>query len=384
VTDDTRTDHASVSAVSPVSPDDQDARAYLDRVRHEIDEEVRRRRAAGDFPPSFERKLDELFARFTPTGTHDDQFTDALKLADRSAYFDAQVPFGSRRRPQGFTKWVLWQAEAWFVNYVVRQLNHFSASIMRVVHLLDERLEEVEREVDMLVTPALPDEDVVGSGADSSPFADLLEGKLTSSGAPEGRVLHAECGDGSLVEALSAAGLDAYGIDLGTEAADEAVKKGLDVRRDEVLGHLASVGDDKLAALVLSGCVDRMTVSERRRLLRSAELKLAPGGTVAVLGISPGSWEGRVGPVMADLAPGRPWHASTWAYLLSQLGFAAVVSYEGPAGAGLGRVSGPDPDSGVVNEAFERLERLVAGTESFCVIATKPGRAIAGGNSERS
>ena len=155
MTDDTRTDHA------PVSPDDEDAadhgekadQAYLDRVRHEIDEEVRRRRAAGDFPPSFERKLDELFARFTPTGTHDDQFTDALKLADRSAYFDAQVPFGSRRRPQGFTKWVLWQAEAWFVNYVVRQLNHFSASIMRVVHLLDERIEEVEREVDMLVDP---------------------------------------------------------------------------------------------------------------------------------------------------------------------------------------------------------------------------------------
>ena len=47
-------------------------------------------------------------------------------------------------------------------------------------------------------------------------------------------------------------------------------------------------------------------------------------------------------------------------------------------------VTGAGGDSGVVNEAFERLERLVAGPESFCVVATKPGKAIAGGNSERS
>jgi Methionine biosynthesis protein MetW len=365
------TDDVATSAPKTDDPDTDD-QAYLDRVRREIDEEVRRRRQAGDFPPSFERKLDELFARFTPTGTHDDHFTDALKLADRSAYFDAQVPFGSRRRPQGFTKWVLWQAEAWFVNYVVRQLNHFSASIMRVVHLLDERLAEVEREVDLLVTPALPDEDAVGAGADAAPFTKLLKARFTAAGAPDGRVLHAECGDGSLIEALADADLDVYGIDPGTAAADVAVKQGLDVRRDDVLGHLASVGDDRLAGLVLSGCVDRMTLSERRRLLRSAELKLAPGGTVAVLGVSPLAWEDRVGPVVADLAPGRPWHAHTWAYLLSQLGFTDVESVEGPKGEGLGRAAGDDPATAVLNNALERLEPLVSGPVTFCVIATKP------------
>jgi hypothetical protein len=351
---------------------DADDKAYLDRVRREIDEEVRRRRAAGDFPPSFERKLDELFSRFTPTGTSDDHFTDALKLADRSAYFDAQVPFGSRRRPQGFTKWVLWQAEAWFVNYVVRQLNHFSSSIMRVVHLLDERLGEVEREVDMLVTPPLPDEDAVGVSADATPFTDLLRSRLTAGGVPDGRVLHAECGDGSLIEALAAVDLDAYGIDPGTAAADEAVKKGLDVRRDDVLGHLASVADDRLAGLVLSGCVDRMTISERRRLLRSAELKLAPGGTVALLAVSPLAWDGRVGPVVADLAPGRPWHAETWAYLLSQLGFTDIASFAGPTGPGFGRATGDDAGTAVLNAALERLEPLISGPDAFCVVATKP------------
>ncbi len=366
MTDDTHTDGG------------EDDRAYLDKVRREIDEEVRRRRAAGDFPPSFERKLDELFSRFTPTGTHDDHFSDALKLADRSAYFDAQVPFGSRRKPQGFTKWVLWNAEAWFVNYVVRQLNHFSSSIMRVVHLLDERLGEVEREVDMLVVPALPEEDAISPGADPAPFTDMLKKKLAYAAAPAGRVLHAECGDGSLIDALAEADIDVYGIDPGSAAADRAAEKGLDVRRDDVLGHLSSVADDRLAGLVLSGCVDRMSLSERRRLLTLAEIKLAPGGTIALLVTSPGTWDEMVGPVVADLAPGRPWHAETWAFLLSQLGFIDVGSFAGPVTGGLARAEGADQTALALNGALERLEPLVCGPGSFCVIATKRPVSTAG------
>ncbi|MGH9028153.1 MAG: methionine biosynthesis protein MetW, partial [Acidimicrobiales bacterium] len=247
--------------------DEGEMRAYLDQVRREIDDEVRRRRAAGDFPPSFERRLDELFARFTPTGTADDHFTEALKLADRSAYFDIDVPRGTRRRPRGFVKWSLWQAEAWFVRYVVTQLNHFAASSMRVVHLLDERLSEFEREMQMLTPPALPESELIVAGADPAPFVGAILERLNSPEAPRGRVLHAECGSGALLKALADSRIDAYGIDPGTQEADEAAEHGLDVRRDDVLGHLGSVGDEQLAALLLSGCVDRMSLSERRTLL---------------------------------------------------------------------------------------------------------------------
>jgi hypothetical protein len=314
--------------------DDEESRAYLDQVRREIDDEVRRRRAAGDFPPSFERKLDELFARFTPTGTADDHFTEALKLADRSAYFDIDVPTGTRRRPRGFVKWSLWQAEAWFVRYVVTQLNHFAASTMRVVHLLDERVSEVERELETLTPPPLPDSEVVARGADPAPFAGVILERLDTGGAQGRRVLHAECGEGVLLRILADAGLDAYGIDPGTADSDKAVSSGLDVRRDDVLGHLGSVADEQLGGLVLSGCVDRMSLSERRRLVRLAELKLAPGGTVAIISTSPEAWEPAVGPVVSDLAPGRPLHPETWTYLLEQLGFMDLKTGAGSPGVG--------------------------------------------------
>jgi hypothetical protein len=343
-------------------------RAYLDEVRREIDEEVRRRRAAGDFPPSFERKLDELFARFTPTGTHDDGFTDALKLADRSAYFDTQVPFGSRREPRGFAKWMLWQAEAWFVNYVVRQLNHFSSSVMRVMHLLDERLGEVEHEVEMLVEPVLPEEEALAPGADPAPFFMLLRTRFSAPGAPVGRILHAECGDGSLLEALSEADLDVYGIDPGTAGADSAVRKGLDVRRDEILGHLGSVADERLAGIVLSGCVDRMSLSERRRLLRLVELKLAPGGTLALVLSAPGSWRSRVGPVVADLSAGKPWNPETWAYLVQNLGLSEISIFSSRNGADAVSADRESTDAtGADPEA-----------EAFCVTARKRS-SVSGG-----
>jgi hypothetical protein len=302
------------------APGDQATRAYLDRVRREIDDEVRRRRAAGDFPPSFERRLDELFARFTPTGESDDHFTEALKLADRSAYFDIAVPYGSRRAPKGLVKWSLWQAEAWFVNYVVTQINHFAASAMRVLHLLDERVSDLERDVGLLTPPPLPEDEVLVPGADTAPFAALITATLSAPTAPTGRVLHVECGDG----ALTAAGLDAYGVDPGSAASDRAAQAGLDVRRDDALGHLGSVGDDALAGLVLSACVDRFSLAERRRLLRLAETKLAAGGHLVVIASTPEAWEQMVGPIAADLSAGRPLHCETWVHLVGQAGFTGI------------------------------------------------------------
>ncbi|MHB8440412.1 MAG: class I SAM-dependent methyltransferase [Acidimicrobiales bacterium] len=301
----------------PNDSDEVEERAYLDQVRREIDEEVRRRRASGEFPPSFERRLDEIFARFTPTGEGDDHFTEALKLADRAAYFDIDVPRGSRREPRGFVKWSLWQAEAWFVRYVVNQLNHFAASSQRVLHLLDERLRDAEDELDVMRPDDALDGALLVPGADPGPYVGSIVDKLRS---VDGRVLHAECGDGAVLAALASARIDAYGIDPGTDAADSATLAGLDVRRDVALGHLDALAIGTLGAVILSGIVDRASLPERRRLLAAAERAVRPGGALCIIGTEPALWSGRVGPVVADLSPGSPLHAETWVHLLSQAG----------------------------------------------------------------
>ena len=345
-------------------------RAYLNQVRREIDAEVRRRRAAGDFPPSFERKLDELFARFTPVGTHDDRFSESLKLADRSAYFDIRVPIGARRRPRGFVKWALWSAEAWFVNYVVNQLNHFSSSVMRVLHLVDDRLDDLEQDVAALQPPVL-DQEMLLPGPDLRPFLEMLVARLTNSQAPAGRVLHADCGDGLLLESLAAQGVDAYGVDPGSDAADRASVSGLDVRRDDVLGHLSAVGASTLKAVVLSGSVDRLNLLEHRRLMRLAEEAVAPGGVVAVVGITPSTWADAVGPVVADLSGARPLHAETWSYLLGEIGLQDISLHYGPVEGGFERLPASVGGADTLNDVLSRLEPLVARPASFAVMATR-------------
>ncbi len=368
---DTGADNTADADTDADAAEERSTRAYLDEVQREIQDEVRRRRAAGDFPLSFERKLDELFARFTPTGTADDHFAEAIKLADRSAYIDINAPVGSRRTAKGAVRFALWQAEAWFVRYVVTQLNHFSSSTTRVLHLLDERVDDLERDVALLVPPELGEEAQLSVGADPTPFSGAVRARLEASPAP-GRVLHAECGDGTLLAELRQGSLDAYGVDPGTDASDAAARAGLDVRRDDVLGHLASLRTEALAGLVLSACVDRMSIAHRRRLATLAELTVAAGGTVVVIGTSPAAWERAVGPVAADLAPGRPLHPDTWCHLLGSVGFSDLDVQWGPGPDPLGRVGPRKADAAVLNAALERLDELAGGPGSFAVLATKP------------
>ena len=72
-------------------------RAYLARVRAEIDDEVRRRRASGDLPPQMESELEQLFLRHAPVGSTRQELHEVLRLVDASAFIDPVVPVESSR-----------------------------------------------------------------------------------------------------------------------------------------------------------------------------------------------------------------------------------------------------------------------------------------------
>jgi hypothetical protein len=71
---------------------DDAARRYLDAVRRDIDDEVRRRRASGDLPPDVERELDQLFLAHSPLGGRGAALRDMLRLVDASVFIDPVVP----------------------------------------------------------------------------------------------------------------------------------------------------------------------------------------------------------------------------------------------------------------------------------------------------
>ena len=294
----------------------------LQQVLREIDEEVRARRAAGEFPPGMERELDLLFARFAPPTVSGDDLDGLLEAADRTSYIDHHPPTGSNFAPLSLIKRVEWKLLGWFFRFVTQQVTAFAGIVVQALRLIGRRVEALEHATpgaDRLQREAAMR---AGTTADAGSLADVVADHLRG---VRGRVLVAESGDGELVRRLG--DLDVYGVEPRLEQAESSSLAGLDVRADDAVEHLRVVDDDALHGLVLVGVVDRSPLGVQLRLVERAVDVLADGGRFAVVGTAPEAW-GRANPIEADLSPGRPVHAATWAHVLGDAGFTDVAVTE--------------------------------------------------------
>ena len=119
----------------------------------------------------------------------------------------------------------------------------------------------------------------------------------------------------------SDAGLDVYGAEPRRRLLAPALRDGLEIRPDGATDHLTSIAPAALGALVLVGTRRQ---ADRRAQVHLADLAaraIEPGGCLVVLGSQPEAWAAAVPVVIADLAPGRPLHAETWASVLAGKGF---------------------------------------------------------------
>jgi hypothetical protein len=293
----------------------------LSKVLAEIDEEVRARRAKGDFPPGMERDLDLVFARFAPVAVHGDDLDGLISSADRASFIDPDLPTESRLPAVSYVKRVERKLLGWAMRYLTQQVTAFGGIVVQALKLIARRLERLE-EVSAGADPAL-----LGSAVTASALR--MDDAITAHVAGlQGRLLVAESGDGALLRAL--AELDAYGVEPRADLAESATLGGLDVRNEAVLDHLRLVEAGALSGVVLTGIVDRAPVGAQVALVEHAARVVGPGGRLAIAGTSPAAW-GADNPVEADLAPGRPLHPATWVHLLEQLGFAgpSVVERDG-------------------------------------------------------
>jgi hypothetical protein len=101
------------------------------------------------------------------------------------------------------------------------------------------------------------------------------------------------------------------------------------VRSDDPFDHLDAVDHEALGGLVLAGLVDRVPVGRQLAIADRAAAVLATGGTVAVVGTQPDAWGRTTSVIDADLSPGKPLHAETWAHLLEERGFRVEAQGDG-------------------------------------------------------
>jgi hypothetical protein len=141
---------------------------------------------------------------------------------------------------------------------------------------------------------------------------------------PGGTVVHADCGEGSLLKALSDRGLDALGIEPRGGVALHALERGRVVAMAEAHEHLAGLPSRALGGVVLSGVVDRLPVHAVLPLLAECRRTLADGAPIVIVSEPVAAAALRAAPA-SDLVVGRPLHEATWELLLDRIGFAEVA-----------------------------------------------------------
>jgi hypothetical protein len=302
-----------------------DSSLDLSKVLREIDDEVRARRAAGDFPPGMERDLDLVFARFAPANVNGDDLDAVIEAADRTSFVDPDPPVESRIRAVSYLKRVERKLLGWFFRYLAQQVTAFAGVVVQALRLLGRRIEALE-EATPGANPALLD---TVRRADRT----SLEGGLVAAVADHlrgvrGRVLVTEAGDGALLRAL--AELDVYGVEPRADVVESAALAGLEMRAGEPLEHLRAVDGGALEGIVLLGVVDRVPLGTQLALVERAAAALGTGGRLALVGSRPEAW-GSANPIEADLAPGRPLRPATWVHLLEQQGFLGSTVVDGDA-----------------------------------------------------
>ena len=358
--------------VDPVSPEELDAAGrveYLNQVMADIDAEVRRRRASGDLPAGLEQELDELFLEFSPVGLQGKaRLRETLALVDGSAYVDSAVPVASQKMVGSYVKRSISKAIGWYIGFIVHQIVKFAWAVSRMFHVVVTHVEDLEAEVATLRTPEVP----AGAVPVADPAASWwAAGALDALRGVRGRVLHADCGNGSLVAALIAEGVDAYGVDPAEPVIESAVERGLDVRAESALGHLEVVADGALSGLVLSGSVQWLHPNERDRLVRLAASRLDVDGILVLHSATPETWAAGTSHVLADLAPGRPLHAETWSHLLVGQGFRPTGLTSGGEDHRIAPVDSTGPDADALNATIAAVNAHLLGPGEYLLIAVR-------------
>ena len=315
-----------IPATAGAGVDDEADRAYLTRVRGEIDEEVRRRRAAGDLPAQLESDLEQLFLKHAPLGSTRQELHEVLRLVDRAAFIDPVVPVESSRPAGALVKKSIRSMNFWYLRFVTHQVSQFATAVSRSLHILDQQMSDLATKVEAVEVPPSVVVDVDWAHRPDAWWFPTLTTELDGR---QGRVLHAACGDGWLVQVLAAMNIDAYGVDPRTGRVADQELGDLDLREEPVLDHLDAVQPGALGGVVFTGLFEGSGHGQRRRLIEGAALALAPGGVVVVHSLAPSSWDEADAPPEADLVQARPYRPGTWPHLLDGCGLETRVTVAG-------------------------------------------------------
>jgi SAM-dependent methyltransferase len=192
-----------------------------------------------------------------------------------------------------------------------------------------------------------------------------------------GPVVDLACGDGGLLEALRAAGIESRGLDSSARAVRECREKNLDVVQGDPVAFLRGQPEGSLGGVFGGGIVERLAPAALPALFEESHRTLREGGLLVLEADDPRSVVGLLESARHDFARERPLHPDALSVLAAAAGFNDVrVEPRSPV-APDARLQPVPPDGlskrtvGVLNENVERLNALVYGPLGYALLARR-------------
>jgi hypothetical protein len=147
-----------------------------------------------------------------------------------------------------------------------------------------------------------------------------------------GEIVHADCGEGALLRALTDGGATPHGVEPRGAVALRALESGCSVTIAEVSEYLGARAAGTLDGVVLNGVVDRLPLHALLPLLDSCRSALRRRAPMVIVSEPPAGSIGAKEAAAGDLLDGRSLHAETWELLLDRVGFVDVAHLTAGAG----------------------------------------------------
>ncbi|MCP3939453.1 MAG: methyltransferase domain-containing protein [Actinomycetia bacterium] len=186
--------------------------------------------------------------------------------------------------------------------------------------------------------------------------------------AANGPILDIGSGRGEWLSLLGSKGHDAYGVDTNSRFVDDCCERGLDVRLQDALEHLAAVPEGSLGAVTGFHIVEHLPFEVLIELMDRCMIALAPGGRI--LFETPNPTNLRVGAAGFYLDPThlRPLHPELLQFVTTDRGFIdAEIRFLRPA-----REASTSPSDDAT--ALE-INWSLFGPQDYAILATRPGAA---------
>jgi SAM-dependent methyltransferase len=390
----------------------------LDELLETLRSRVQDRREAGDYPSGLEANLEAHFQRIVGTRAGPDRSGIQAKLDRLSAFssFDPErIPLQSNlpgggaihrgvskvtgRQTQGILEQVQLFANA--LRDVLEEIvdrgrgdeDHTHPELAGPLNLLVDRLASYERtpvESAAAVADlhrrveALEDHEArrqFRPWFKESRFAEEFRGSwddlaeryrdLADRLVKLGPVLDIGCGRGEFLTLLNERGIEATGIEIDHELAEEGRARGLAVEEGDGLAHLSHVVDNGLGAIVLIQVIEHLTAQEAADLALLARDKLYAGGKLLIETVNPQSLYTFAHPFDLDPTHDRPVHPAYLEFLFREAGFSHIEFLWRSPPPEDDVLEVPSEDDGVHAANVRRLNRLLFAPQDYALIATR-------------